>query len=83
MFLSGIVKMQDYKLKYGDDAMSDILKRVILFAIYMGIMMLGIKVANFLVINEIYIGSILTTYYMVGFIVSTILGILIYIGKEE
>ena len=63
--------------------MNNIVKRVILFACYLGIMMIGMKLSQVIVDNGFTIGSITITYYMIGFIVSTILGILIYTGKEE
>jgi hypothetical protein len=63
--------------------MEKMIRRVIYLVCYMVVYMLGVKLANFLISNDIIIGNAILTYYLVGFLVATILGIMFIAGKEE
>ena len=75
--------MQEYRLRYGDDTMTSAIRKFIYLICYMVVYMIGVKLANFLITNDIIIGSVILTYYLVGFLVATILGIMFIAGKEE
>ena len=63
--------------------MEKMIRKVIYLVCYMAVYMLGVKLANFLISNDVIIGNAILTYYLVGFLVATILGIKFIVGKEE
>lgn len=63
--------------------MEKIIRKFIMLIGYMIVHLLGIELADFLVKNDVIIGSVILTYYLVGFLVATILGIMFIAGKEE
>ena len=63
--------------------MVKMIRKAIYLVCYMVVYMLGFKLANFLIINDVIIGNAILTYYLVGFLVATILGIMFIAGKEE
>ena len=63
--------------------MEKMVRKVIYLVCYMAVYMLGVKLANFLIMNDVIIGNAILTYYLVGFLVATILGIMFIAGKEE
>jgi hypothetical protein len=63
--------------------MEKMIRKAIYLVCYIVVYMLGVKLANFLISNDIIIGSVILTYYLVGFLIATILGIMFIAGKEE
>jgi hypothetical protein len=63
--------------------MEKMIRKAIYLVCYIVVYMLGVKLANFLISNDIIIGSVILTYYWVGFLSSMILGIMFIAGKEE
>lgn len=59
------------------------MRKVIYLVCYIVVYMLGVKLANFLIMNDVIIGNAILTYYLVGFLVATILGIMFIAGKGE